>query len=77
MCTDHVVAAANCTYPALRLQTADQDHFTCEQYVSWRIWSALLERTQVCQSALNFDPLSASNIAPRFAEQARRCVALI
>ena len=30
----------------------------------------------VCQSALKFDPLSASNIDPLGGEQARRCVAL-
>ena len=29
-----------------------------------------------CQSALKFDPLSASNIDPLGGEQARRCVAL-
>ncbi len=31
---------------------------------------------QACQSALKFDPLSASNIDPLGGEQARRCVAL-
>ncbi len=35
-----------------------------------------IERLGVCQSALKFDPLSASNIDPLGGEQARRCVAL-
>jgi len=38
--------------------------------------SACLINPVVCQSACNRDPLSASNIDPLCAEQARRCVAL-
>ncbi len=34
------------------------------------------EELYICQSALKFDPLSASNIDPLGGEQARRCVAL-
>jgi hypothetical protein len=42
-------------------------------------YDALSRRVSVtaCQSALNFNPLSASNVDPLCAEQARRCVVSI
>ena len=38
--------------------------------------SGIADQQAECQSALKFDPLSASNIDPLGGEQARRCVAL-